>query len=213
MTAVPAQPLRSIDPTVDAARLQAAVQRWRRRSRLIHFFRRALPALIVLILAGLLITMAVQTFGRRAEPETNVSVRMLNPRFRGRDDRGRAFLLSAREAVRDARNFQRVLLQDPSMVLQTQPDATPLRVTAKSGVYMEDTQVMTMQGEVRLSDPSGWNFATERAVVDTRRDLITGDQPIQGVSPSQRISANSFAIYNRGERFVFSGNVKSSLNN
>jgi lipopolysaccharide export system protein LptC len=87
-----------------------------------------------------------------------------------------------------------------------------MRVTARSGVYLENSQVMTLEGEVRLVDPSGWRFATERAVVDTRRDTITGDKRVEGVGPTQRISGDTYAIYNRGERVIMRGNIRSTVN-
>ena len=212
MSAVDAPALRRIDPAADAARLQAEVRAWRRRSRLIQFFRRALPALMGVVLVVLGVTVLVQTFGRTSKPEQAIAVRMVNPRFQGRDERGRAFILAAQQAQRDARDFNRVLLQGPVLELQTHADRTPMRVTARSGVYLENTQVMTLEGEVRLVDPSGWRFATERAVVDTRRDTITGDKRIEGVGPTQRISGDTYAIYNRGERVIIRGNVRSTVN-
>ena len=204
--------LAPLDPAADVARLQKAMRAWRRRSKLVHFFRRALPAAVLAVLLGLAITIIVQTMGRRAEPQAEVAVRMVNPRFRSRDDDGRAFVLSAREAVRDVRNFQRILLTGPTLELQGKADGPPLKVTAASGVYLETTQVMTLEGSVRLDDPSGWVFNTEKAVIDTRRDLISGDKPVTGVGPTQRISADTYAIYNRGERILFRGKTRTQLN-
>ena len=212
MSAADAPGLRRLDPAADAARLQAAVRAWQRRSRVIKFSRRALPVLMGVILLALGVTVLVQTFGRSSKPEETVAVRMVNPRFQGRDDRGRAFILSAQVAQRDARDFQRVLLESPTLELQTQADRAPMRVTARSGLYLEKSDLMTLEGEVRLVDPSGWRFATERAVIDTRRDTITGDKRVEGVGPTQRVSGDTYAIYNRGERVIIRGNVHSTVN-
>jgi lipopolysaccharide export system protein LptC len=203
--------MQPLDPAADAARLQEAVRQWRRRSQLIHVMRRALPGAIVLIMLGLLVTIAVQTLGRRRAPEGEIAVRMLNPNFRGRDEHGRAYVLSAREAVRDAANFQRVLLTDPVLELQTSPDKPAMRVAASRGVYLENTLVMTLEGKVKMDDPTGWTFRTERAVIDTRRDLISGDTRIEGESATRRISGDSYAIYNRGERVYLRGSVRSTI--
>ena len=212
MSAADVPGLRRIDPAADAARLQAAVRAWHKRSRMIRFFRRALPAVMGVILLALAVTVLVQTFGRSRKPEETVAIRMVNPRFQGQDERGRAFILSADQAQRDARDFSRVLLQGPVLELQRQADRPPMRVTARSGVYLENSHVMTLDGDVRLVDPSGWRFATERAVVDTRRDTITGDRRIEGVGPTQRVSGDTYAIYNRGERVIIRGNVRSTVN-
>ena len=204
--------LRPLDPAADAMRLQSAVRAWKRRSRLIHFLRKALPTLMIAVILGLAITVGVQTLGRRTEPQPAVEVRLLNPKFRSRDDTGRAFVLSAEEAVRDVRNFQLIHLRSPTLELQSQADRPPMKVTAQSGVYMENTQVMTLTGAVHLDDPAGWVFDTEKAVIDTRRDIISGDKPVRGVGPTQRIFADSYAIYNRGERILFQGKTRTQLN-
>ncbi len=203
--------MQPLDPAADAARLQEAVRRWRRRSRVIHFMRRALPALMAVILLGLLAGIAVQTLGRRAEPESEIQVRMLNPRFRGRDDQGRAFVLAAKAAVRDNANLQRIHLESPELELQTEADQPPMRVTARSGLYLENTQLMTLKGDVRMVEPTGWRFRTEEAIVDTRRDVISGRTRIEGVSPTRKISGDTYAIYNRGDRVVLRGAVRSTL--
>jgi len=211
MAAAYAPAVEPLDPAADALRLQKAVRQWRRRSRLIHFFRRALPLLMAAIMVALGIGVAMETFGRRAEAPQDVVVRMLNPHFRGRDDEGRAFVLTASSAVRDPREFQRVYLTDPALELQTDSDRGPMRVKAKTGLYLENQQLLTLEKQVQVDDPSGWRFTTERARVDTKRDLITGDVPIQGVSATERISGNTYAIYIRGERVRLRGNVQSTL--
>ena len=211
--AAAAPALQPLDPAADAARLHEAVRKWRRRSHLIHFMRRALPTLIGAILLGLLATIAVQTLGRRAAPEAEIQVRMLNPRFRGRDDEGRAFVLAARAATRDNADLQRIFLEGPELELTSEGDQPPMRVTARTGVYLESTQLMTLRGEVRLTDAaSGWRFATEEAIVDTQRDLISGRTRIEGESPTRKISGDTYAIYNRGDRVVLRGAVRSTIN-
>ena len=111
-------------------------ERWRRRSRLIRTLRVALPALIGLIFLGLAGSVAWSTF--RAQPQTaqrdNEPIRLVNPRFVGRDDKGRAFLLTADTATRDVKDYQRVILERPALVLdEGGPDQ--MRLAGKSGVF------------------------------------------------------------------------------
>jgi lipopolysaccharide export system protein LptC len=206
-----ASALQPLDPAADALRLQKAVRQWRSRSRLIHFFRRALPFLMAAIMITLGVFIAMETLGRRTEPPQEVVVRMLNPRFQGRDEDGRAYVLTASAAVRDPREFQRVHLTDPALDLETADSRGPMKVRAKTGVYLEGQQLLTLEKDVQVDDPTGWRFTTQKARIDTKRDIITGDVPIQGVSATERISGNSYAIYNRGERVQLRGNVRSTL--
>ena len=203
--------LRPIDATADAERLHAALNRWRRRSHLIRFFRLALPAVMALMTLALLGWIGMQALRQApSEQGADVSVRMVNPRFRGRDEEGRAYVLAASEAARDARNFQRVLLKYPALTLDTGGE-TPMRVRARRGVYNERTLEMVLEEKVHVEDPSGWVFDTERARVDTNKGVISGDLPVQGVGPKGRIAASTYVIYNRGERIILRGQVRSTL--
>lgn len=206
-------PLRpAMAPSADAERLQRSVGKWRRRSYLIGGFRRLLPVLMLAVVGALGWWLFRET-ATTAPLENNrqLPIRMVNPTFRGQDD-GRPFQLSAREAVRDGRNHQRIALIAPSLTLQNKPGEPPTRVTAERGVYREDTLIMTLEGDVRYADAIGWRFVTKNAVVDTKRNLITGDQGVEGDGPSGHVKADTYAIYNQGERVTFRGNV-STLSN
>lgn len=203
--------LSPLDAAADAERLHAAMEKWRRRSHMIRFFRWALPAAMGLITLAVLAWVAMQALRQApSEQGADVSVRMIKPVFRGRDENGRAYALAASEAARDARNFQRVLLKDPALTLDTGAD-TPMRVRASRGVYNERTLEMVLEGKVRMDDPSGWVFETERARVDTKDGVVSGDLPVQGVGPKGRIAGSSYVIYNQGDRIILRGQVRSTL--
>jgi lipopolysaccharide export system protein LptC len=98
--------------SLDAPR-RADFERWRRRSRLIRALRIILPGSIALIFAGLIGSVAWSTFNAqpRAGQGNEEPIRLVAPRFIGRDDKGRAFVLTAESAVRDRLDYQRVILK------------------------------------------------------------------------------------------------------
>ena len=203
-------PLRpTLNAGADAERLQKSVRGWRRRSQVVAAVRRGLPLLMVAVLAALGWWVFQQTRGpRAADPTGQVPIRLLNPIFRGQDN-GRPFVLQAREAVRDGRNYQRIALVSPIMELQEQPGGPPTRITAQRGVYREDTLILDLEGDVRYSNAQGWRFLTKNAVIDTKRDVVTGNGGIQGDGPAGQFLADRYVIYNQGERVVLRGNVKT----
>lgn len=207
-------PLRpTINASADAARLQKSVANWRRRSYLIGSFRRMLPLLMIGVVGALVWWIFVRT-NEGAGPAENtrqLPIRMINPTFRGQDD-GRPFVLSAKEAVRDGRDYQRIALIAPTMVMQNKPGEPPTRVSAQRGVYREDTLVLNLEGDVRYSDATGWRFLTKNAVVDTKRNLVTGNQGVEGDGPAGHVKADAYSIYNQGERVSFRGNVSTLTN-
>lgn len=203
-------PLRpSLDVGADAERRGAAVRGWRRRSQVVNLIRRLLPVFMIAVLGALGYWLVARTRGTEApKPTGPVPIRLLNPTFQGRDD-GRPFVLRATEAVRDGKDYQRIALVKPEMELQEKPGGPPTRISALRGVYRQDSLVLNLQGDVRYTDARGWRFFTKNAVVDTRRDLVTGNEGIKGDGPTGQFSADRYVIYNQGERVILRGNVRT----
>lgn len=190
---------------------QGSIQRWRRRSRVIATLRIAFPALIGLILVGLAGSVAYNTLSTQRTQTGSASdpIRLVNPRFVGRDARGRPYVLTSVNATRDPNDYSRVYLDKPVLVLdQDGPD--PLHITAGAGIYHEKTGKLEVTKGVRLSDARG-AFDTAQSVFDTKTEDLSGSAPIQGLGSLGEIQAKSYAVYDKGARMVFTGNVHSRL--
>lgn len=191
----------------DSRRVVEAMDAWRRRSRLIHFFRRALPIAIGLLLVTVLGWVAVRTVladmaDRQAE---QAEVRMTNPRFYGQDARGRSFVLGAAEALQDRRQRNLIRLTRPTLRLNASGDR-PTELTARSGLYDEASRSVVLTGQVAVIDGgSSFRLQTEEARIDTQSGVVSGNQRIVGYGPMGTIDASSFAIYDQGARLVFEG--------
>jgi lipopolysaccharide export system protein LptC len=203
MTVTPAAPIGT----------RADLLRWRRRSRLIGALRKVLPgaiALLILSLVGQVLWTSL-TAKKSEARETPVAIRMLNPRFFGRDDQGRSFMIGARQASRDDRNLQRVTLDQPTVALGLDTP-TPSRVSALSGVYTEGDRMLRLTGQVRIEDGAGYRFATEQALVDTRAGTVTGDMAMIGEGPVGAVTSKSYSVFDKGDRMVFKGGVSARIN-
>lgn len=191
---------------------RTSIRAWRRRSRIIAVLRIVLPGLIVLILAGLAGSVAWNSL--TAQPVQSGSdtdpIRLVNPRFVGRDTKSRAFVLTAATATRDPNEYQKVYLDKPALVLDDEgPD--PLRITAKTGVYHEDTGKLEVSGGVRLAGARG-AFDTAESLFDTKSGELVGSGPVHGQGALGEISAKSYGVYDKGDRMVFRGGVHTVLN-
>lgn len=195
----------------DAAGRRPDFLRWRRRSRLIHVLRLVLPLLIAAIFA-LLIGYVVygSVVGREARPtEADAPIRLVNPRFVGRDDKGRSFVLTAASAVRDERDYQRVLLDKPSLILD-ENGPEPMRLSGRKGVFHEQTGQLQLSGGVRLIGPQA-TFDTASSVFETSTGELAGEGPISGSGPLGDIDAKSYGVYDKGERMIFKGGVRARI--
>ena len=210
----PHEPPPPSGPSADARRVHAAAAEWRKRSQLIHFFRRALPTAIIVIGAALLLWVVGKSVWSNftgLQAKEGAQIRVTNARFYGQDDRGRSFVLSAKEAVRADAATQVVTLTAPQLQLNN-PDNKPTQAQAKRGVYDQRSQRVRLSGGVSVSDVgSGYRFDTERTTIDTRTGVISGDSPVKGSGPLGQFSASSYAVYDQGTRMRFKGNVKARI--
>lgn len=186
--------------------------RWRRRSRMIRRLRILLPGAIALILLtmGGFVVQATVMGGRATPTGDDEPIQLVNPRFVGRDDKGRAFVLTAKVAVRDEGDYQRVVLEKPTLILDEE-GPNPTRITAKSGVYREDRRVLNLDGGVKMNGANA-NFDTASSIFNTATGELEGQGQISGVGSLGEITAKSYGVYDKGERLVFKGGVRGQIN-
>ncbi len=203
----------ALDPAHWAARRTRQMRAWRRRSLLIQRLRRILPASIasvLVLLTGWVLAKGWLTRMGEGRPGS-AAIHMTNAHFYGRDGQGRAFVLGAAEASRGNGDMQLITLAFPLLEFNAD-QLKPSRITARKGGYREDTHFLSLWDHVVLVDGAGDTFETERAVVDTTHAVVTGWSKVRGSGPRGTITADSYGIYDRGQRVVFSGNVHSIIN-
>lgn len=190
----------------DEARLAAEAGRWRTRSQRVRLYRRLLPILIVVLAGGALTWTVFRTVMSGVEREASQArdIRLDNPMFHGQDAEGRSFVIGAEGAVRDPATG-RFRLNGPVLRLNL-GGAKVTEMTADAGIYNEAERSVTIGPNVRISDGgSGFVLTTPEAVVNTATGVVTGDRGVEGRGPMGTISATSYAIYEQGQRVVFSG--------
>jgi lipopolysaccharide export system protein LptC len=204
-------------PPAETLRLERRardMRRWRRRSLLIAALRRILPLVIlaiVILFGGWVLFGGLITGGVGGHGAPPSSIHMTNARFLGRDAQGHAYVLTAVEAARDNTDFQRITLTNPTLTMDSD-GLKPTRLSADRGVYREDNRILLLDGHVSVRDSQDDSFLTEQAIVDTVNGAVAGKSPVSGQGPTGSIRADSYAIYDRGQRLVFQGKVHSRVN-
>jgi lipopolysaccharide export system protein LptC len=188
------------------------MERWRRRSGAIRFWRRALPVLIGVIAVVLVAWIGGRSLFIKAtapKPPQETGLRMLNPRFYGRDSANNAFVLGAAEASRDDATGKSVALAAPNLTMDV-GSPRPTTVQASKGVYREDQRQLTLTGKVQLNS-GGYVFHTPNATVDTSKGSVYGKAGVKGQGPLGEVTAQSFNVYNRGQRVIMKGDVHARI--
>lgn len=201
----------------DEARVAATAQAFRARSRRVQLLRRLLPVLIIVLAGGTISWVVLRTVMSDVERKAGTSreVRLDNPMFHGQDAEGRSFVIGAQGAVRDP-NTGRFRLIGPALRLNL-GGRKVTTLTADGGEYNEAARTVTIGPNVRISDGgSGFTLVTPEAVVNTATGVVTGNKGVQGSGPLGTINASSYAIYEQGQRVVFSGSgdnkVRGTIN-
>jgi lipopolysaccharide export system protein LptC len=179
----------------------------------VHILRWLLPAIMVAVVAVLAGLVAVHAIKRQAaaHKDATTPIRMVNPHFFGRDNKGRAFTLGARQAARDEQSFQNVLLAYPAVTMDVD-GPRPSTLTADTGVYHEDTRILYLKGHVRADNSKASTFATDEAVVNTRTGTVNGTGALASRTPVGDVKSGSFDVYDKGDRVIFKGGVHARLN-
>lgn len=199
-------------PSAAASRRAEEMERWRKRSKRIGLYRQALPWLMLAIVAAVIgwVGLRAVLSARQQGQEGSTELRMTNPKFSGRDELGRTFQLTAKEALQDGGDANQVTLAAPGMQLDV-GGQSPMSVIGGRGVYRKDTNILRLDGGVRLKDGRGTDLVTPEAVVDTQAGVVRGAKGVTGTGPLGQVSASSYAIHDGGNRAVFSGGVRSRI--
>jgi lipopolysaccharide export system protein LptC len=201
----------ALAPAEEVARRAEALARWRKRSELVHFFRRALPTTMValgVICAGWIGVRSLIAQFRKA-PDV-ATIHMLHPIYYGRNDDGQPYKMKASLAVRDGVDPDHIALTDPSYT-QTTDAPAPEVVTADRGLYNDKTKLLDLYGHVRATDGNDNHFESEFAHIDLKKSDVSGKVPMYAYGPSGTLRAQSYVILNKGQHMFFTGAVHTHL--
>lgn len=132
------------------------------------------------------------------------------PRFTGVLKDGRAFLITADHAERDAKDQNLVRLTTPVLV-RGYGAPNPSQATAKTGVYREAEHTLLLSQDVKITSAEGYDFNAPQALIDMRTGEVSGDSGIAGSGPRGSTQANSYNVTDKGDRVVLKGRVRTRL--
>jgi lipopolysaccharide export system protein LptC len=172
----------------------------------------ALPAAAVMLFVVILwlpLT-ATQEFSFLLSKDTTAAAgeRLLaqEARYRGETDNGEPFELRADRAVQKTSTVPVVMLTGLSARIAREDGEA--RVTAPSGTYNLDTQMIGISGPVEVRSESGFSLDSEAITVDLNRRTVTTAEPVTGAVPLGTFRADSFAADIDGRRVVMEGGVR-----
>jgi lipopolysaccharide export system protein LptC len=161
--------------------------------RLIGFLARALPMLVGIVAALMIITPLAPRgevsflLDRTKVATIDQHLSVSNAMYRGRDSGGRPFALTAGEAVQ--RSSAEGLVRMRDLVGQMTLNEGPARISAGGGVYDIASEVVRVDGPVLLTAADGYAMVARGVSVNLKDRVIAGDAGVSGELPSGTFSA------------------------
>jgi len=162
--------------------------------RLVHFLARALP-MAVGIVAALMVITPLSPRGEVSFLLDRNKVAMIDERlsvenamYRGQDNLGRPFSLTAGEAVQKSSREGVVRMSD--LVARIVLSDGPARISASEGAYDIDKEVMSVIGPLQLSATDGYSLVANDVSVNLSTKRVVGSNGVKGSVPAGSFSAD-----------------------
>jgi lipopolysaccharide export system protein LptC len=181
----------------------------RQRSRLIAGLRRFFVAAAGASFAAVFVFMALYAIEggfNAGQYSATEPLRMINPRFIGRTEKGGPYQLSAELAERPVGDNQPIELIAP--VYRTEAGTIML---APRGIYDEAAKRVEFDGEVLFSDRGGNRFTTPNMIVDLELGTLTGRGGVTGAGPLGVLQADAYELRDSDRALVLRGGVRGQI--
>ena len=126
--------------------------------------------------------------------------------YRGRDDKGRQFSLTAGEAVQRSAEVPVVELAD--LTARMQLSEGPAVLLAPAGRYNIDDQRVAVDGVVRFATSDGYRMTVRNVAIDLPGRRVVGAGGVEGAIPAGTFSANSIRADLDGRVLTLAGNAR-----
>ena len=121
----------------------------------------------------------------------NDRLRVAEAVYKGEDNKGRPFALSAGNAVQLTASEPFVRLQD--LTARMQMDEGPAVLSAPAGRYDIQKQLVAVDGAVNFAAADGYRMTASGVSVDIPRKRVLGAAGVSGAVPAGTFSADSIA--------------------
>lgn len=183
----------------------------RKHSGRIKFMRRLLLGLCAGLAIYLVYEFATQSSTTFIEDVSTESVRMVNPKYRGRTTDGLPFYLTADTAIRTLANRDEVELKNPVLEFIRENGAEASIVVAKTGTYDDVRKILNLRTDVDLNTDDGYNCKTTHARIFAKEKRIEGDEPIACDGSFGIVNGNAYEINDNYKVFVFKDNMDAII--
>jgi lipopolysaccharide export system protein LptC len=201
--------------------LEADLQRDRRRAfaapggaldRVVRWLAVGLPALVGVVAALMIITPLSPRgevsfiLDRNKVGIAEDRLRVDNAVYRGEDNRGRPFSLSAGEAVQRSVSEPVVRMRD--LVARILLSQGPAVLQADAGRYDFEAETVAVDGKVTFEAADGYRMTARGVAIDLEERTLVGSGGVEGAVPAGTFSANAIRADLQARTVALVGNAR-----
>jgi lipopolysaccharide export system protein LptC len=200
-----------------AVRPQAFISGARRHSRRVRFLRKAVPAVLILALGGLVAANYLNParwlrlpteFGTLVISGSKIT--MEAPRLAGFTKDQREYEVTATSASQDTKNPTIVEMKDISGRMDME-DRSKVTLTAVEGIYDTKADLLKLNHEILIISTAGYQGRLTEAQVEVKKGRIVSEKPVQMKMPQGTLDANRLEVTETGGVIRFDGGVVMML--
>ncbi|WP_435199598.1 LPS export ABC transporter periplasmic protein LptC [Qipengyuania sp. 902] len=202
--------------TDDAKALRGRRQDWAEpggsHDKLVGFLAKALPMAVGVLAAFMVITPLSPRgeisflLDRDKVAVIDERLRVDNALYRGEDNDGRPFSLTAGEAVQ--RSSAEGIVRMNDLVARLLLNDGPARVSANGGQYELDDQIVSVNGPLLMVAADGYRMVARGVSVNLAEKTVTGEGGVEGAIPAGTFSGNRLDADLEARTISLSGNAR-----
>ena len=180
--------------------------------RLVHFLARAIPALVGALLAIMIIAPLSPRgeisflLDRRKVAMVNDRMQVSSAMYRGQDDDGRNFSITAGSAVQ--RTKAQPLIQLDQLTARIMLDDGPALLTAGKGNYDFGKEIVDIVGPINFQTSDGYRMTATNVDIDLGGKLLKSRGPVEGRIPAGTFSADHIRADLAERTVMLDGNAR-----
>lgn len=182
-----------------------------RHDKVVGFLARVLP-IGVGILAALMVITPLSPRGevsflldRNEVSVIDERLRVDNAMYRGRDDTGRPFSITAGDAVQ--RSSAEGLVRMNDLIAQLLLPEGPARLSAKGGTYSINDDIVDVDGAIEMRAVDGYRMVASGVSLDLDKREMTGEDGVEGEIPAGTFRAQRMRADLAARELTLEGNA------
>ena len=201
------------------AGLEARFAAAARHSRMVRVLRVAVPAAVVLAMAGIVAVSVFNPF-RMLLPKlpidignlvvSGTKITMESPHLAGFSTDQRPYEMWSKAAIQDLTDPDHVELKTLRAKVMME-DKSTVTMDARTGYYDSKQQLLDLRKDIFLQSSTGYEARLSQAYIDINKGTVTSDEHVDVKLLNGTLTSDKLRILNSGEVVRFEGNVVMNL--